>query len=74
MKQWQLAAAASESTPDQCVPQTRQVARLGSQVLEHLQPFAPHQEAFFSPLVGVPTRNLTRGAKKFHSLHSHKQC
>ena len=29
-----MAAAASESTPDQCVPQTRQVARLGSQVLD----------------------------------------
>ena len=34
MERWQLAAAASESTPDQCVPQTRQVARLGSQVLD----------------------------------------
>ena len=34
MERWQLAAAASEGTPDQCVPQTRQVARLGSQVLD----------------------------------------
>ena len=34
MERWQLAAAASESTPDQGVPQTRQVARLGSQVLD----------------------------------------
>ena len=34
MERWQLAAAASESTSDQCVPQTRQVARLGSQVLD----------------------------------------
>ena len=35
MEQWQLAAGvASGSTPDQCVPQTRQVARLGSQVLD----------------------------------------
>ena len=34
MERWQLAATASESTPDQCVPQTRQVARLGSQVLD----------------------------------------
>ena len=29
-----MAAAASESTPDQCVPQTWQVARLESQVLD----------------------------------------
>ena len=29
-----MAAAASESTPDQYVPQTQQVARLGSQVLD----------------------------------------
>uniref|UniRef100_M8BVB1 DUF1618 domain-containing protein n=1 Tax=Aegilops tauschii TaxID=37682 RepID=M8BVB1_AEGTA len=34
MKRWQLAAAACESTPDQYVPQTQQVARLGSQVLD----------------------------------------
>ena len=34
MERWQLAAAASESTPDQCVSQTRQVARLGSQILD----------------------------------------
>ena len=34
MERWQLAAAASESTPDQWVPQTRQEARLGSQVLD----------------------------------------
>ena len=34
IERWQLAAAASESTPDQCVSQTRQVARLGSQVLD----------------------------------------
>ena len=34
MERWQLAVAASESTPDQCVPQTRQVDRLGSQVLD----------------------------------------
>ena len=34
MERWQLAATASESTTDQCVPQTRQVARLGSQVLD----------------------------------------
>ena len=33
MERWQLAAVASESTPGQCVPQTRQVDRLGSQVL-----------------------------------------
>ena len=29
-----VAVAASESTPDQCVPQTRQVARLGPLVLD----------------------------------------
>ena len=34
MERWQLAAVASESTPDQCVPQTRQMARFGSQVLD----------------------------------------
>ena len=34
MVRWQLAAAASESTPDQYFPQTRQVARLESQVLD----------------------------------------
>ena len=34
MERGQLAVAAFESTPDQCVPQTRQVARLGSQVLD----------------------------------------
>ena len=34
MERWQLVVAASESTPDQYVPQTRQVARLGSHVLD----------------------------------------
>ena len=34
MEWWQLAAAASESASDQCVPHTWQVAWLGPQVLD----------------------------------------
>ena len=33
MDWWQVAAAASEGTPDRCVPHTRQVAWLGTHVL-----------------------------------------
>ena len=66
MDWWRLVAAASECAPDRWVPHTRQVAWLGSQVLdvrfgcEVCLVLGPDYQHFFIVWIGVATLLLPR--------------